>query len=337
MSNIPSTMRAVIVDNDAEPKGSANALKLQTMKVPTPGAGEVLIKITASGINRPDVLQRKGTYKVSAGVTEILGLECAGTIVAVGPNCSRYKVGDEVCALLVGGGYAEYAVAPEGQCLPVPAGMDLIHAAILPECVFTVWTNLFESGQLKKGDIALMHGGTSGIGTYAIQMARAIGAEIIVTVSHADKLEPCRKLGASLVIDSSVDDFEDGVEEFTKGNGVDVILDIVGADYLPRNLKCLAPYGRHVSIGAMHGHLGIISIREIMTKHLVITGSTLRPRPVAEKSRIAREVETHIWPLIAAGKIKPQLFQRFPLEKVQDAHKLMESGGFVGKMLLTMS
>lgn len=335
MSNIPSElptmMRAVV----AEPFGGPEVLQIKTMLVPTPANAEVLIKMAASGVNRPDILQREGHYKPPQGVTNILGLEGSGEIVAVGTNVSRFKVGDKVCALFGGGSYAEYAVVPEGQCLPIPAGLSMAEAATLPEGVFTVWANLFESGQLKKGETALVHGGTSGIGTYAIQMAKAVEAKIIVTASSEEKAKACSDLGADLAINHSGRDWKKAVLAYTHDRGVDVVLDIVGADYIPRNIECMVYGGRHVSIATMHGAMAAINIRDIMAKNLTLMGSTLRGRSIAEKVRLAREIEAHVWPWIVAGKVKPQLFKSIPFDQVADAHKLMESGAHFGKLALT--
>lgn len=330
-SPLPQMMRAVI----AEPFGGPEVLQIKTMLLPTPAATEVLVKMTASGINRPDILQREGHYKPPQGITNILGLEGAGEIVAAGANVSRFKVGDKVCVLVAGGSYAEYAVVPEGQCLPVPANMGIVEAATLPEGVFTVWANLFESGQLKKGDTALVHGGASGIGTYAIQMAIAAGAKIIVTVGNQEKAELCEKLGATHVINYENADYKKAVLRLTDGRGVDVVMDMVGADYIPRNIDCMAYGGRHVSIATMHGANAAINIRDVMAKNLTLTGSTLRPRSVAEKTRLAREIEAHVWPWIAAGKVKPQLHKSLPIDDVIEAHKLLESGKYFGKLALT--
>lgn len=330
-SQLPQMMRAVI----AEPFGGPEVLQVKTMLVPTPAASEVLVKMAASGINRPDVLQREGQYKPPQGITSILGLEGAGEIIAVGASVSRFKVGDKVCVLVAGGSYAEYAVVPEGQCLPVPANLDIVEAATLPEGVFTVWANLFESGQLKKGDTALVHGGTSGIGTYAIQMGIAAGAKVIVTVASQEKAVLCENLGATHAISYESTDYKKAVMELTNGHGVDVVLDMIGADYLPRNMECMVYGGRHVSIATMHGALAAINFRDVMAKNLTLTGSMLRQRSIAEKTRLAREIEAHVWPWIAAGKVKPQLYKTFTLDEVVDAHRLMETGKHFGKLALT--
>lgn len=330
--HIPTMMRAAAPETFGEP----DVIKIKQVQVPNLLDGEVLIKIAAAGINRPDVLQRSGKYAPAEGITDILGLECSGEIVALGNNTSRYKIGDKVCALLSGGGYADYVNVPEGQCLPIPHGLDLQQAATLPECVFTVWANLFGAGQLKENKSVLIHGGSSGVGTYAIQMAVATGAKVIVTVGSEDKAEACMKLGAALAINYRRADFVNSVMEFTQDNGVNIILDMIGADYVPRNLNCIAYRGRHISIATQHGQMVAISIRDIMKRRIVLTGSTLRYRTIVEKSQLASEVETHIWPMIAAGTVKPVIYQSFPLEKAAEAHKVMESGEHIGKIVLTM-
>lgn len=332
MSNTLSSMRAVI----AEPFGGPEVLQVKMLPIPQPDAGEVLIKVLAAGVNRPDILQRQGKYNPPPGTTPVLGLEVAGEVAALGAASSRYKLGDKVCALIAGGGYAEYAVAPVGQCLPIPKGLDVAQAALLPEAVFTVWANLFEAGQLRAGEVALVHGGSSGIGTYAIQMARAAGAGVIVTVGSMEKVAACLKLGAGAAVSYKTDDFAKAVQQHTQGRGVDVVLDMIGADYVPRNLEVLAPFGRHVSIATQHGSKTEIDLRMVMNKRLVLTGSTLRPRSITEKSRLAREVEAHVWPWVEAGKVSPVLYQTFRLEQAADAHRLMESGQHIGKLLLLL-
>jgi NADPH:quinone reductase len=329
MSNIPSSMRAVIAEH--------NELHVVTMPVPTPKSGEVLIKVAAAGVNHPDLLQRKGKYAPPSGVTHVLGLEVSGEIVSIGADTQRWKVGDKVCALLAGGGYAQYAVAPAGQCLPVPDGIDMRYAALLPEAVFTVWANLFEAGQLQQDDTVLVHGGSSGIGIFSIQMARAMGAKIIVTVGGPDKATACLKLGAALAVSYKTDDFYKAVLDYTDGRGVDVVLDMIGGDYVPRNLASLGMFGRHVSIATQQGSKVEVDIRTIMNKRLVLTGSTLRPRSVKEKTRLAGQVEAHVWPWIVAGKVKPLLYQSFLLENAAQAHKVMESGAHIGKIGLDIA
>ncbi len=331
MSNIPATMRAVLAD----PPGGAEALKIITAPVPVPAPGEVLIKVAAAGVNRPDIMQRNGKYDPPKGTTPILGLEVAGQ-VALAPVGSRWKTGDKVCALLAGGGYAEYAAAPEGQCLPWPENLSATEAACLPEGLFTTYANLFEHGGLKAGETALVHGGTSGIGHYAIQLTKIFGAKIIVTVGDDDKAAFCRQLGADHAINYHKADFADEVLKLTSNHGVDVVLDMIGGDYIAKNISCMAPKGRHVSIAAQKGKASELDIWQIMKKQLVLTGSTMRPRPVAEKARLAWEIEARLWPKIVAGALKPHVFQAFPLEKVAEAHKLMESGRHRGKVALTV-
>jgi len=329
MSNLPKTMQGYTAHN--------GQLVLGTHNVPAPQAGEVLIAVAASGINRPDILQRMGKYDPPAGTTPILGLEVAGTILACGPKVARWKVGDKVCALLAGGGYAEYAAAPEGQCLPWPVGFSAIEAAILPECIFTVWANMFEAGQLREGEVALIHGGSSGIGSTAIQMAKAFGARVITTVGNAEKAEFCKKLGADCVINYKTQDYVEAIKNFTNGAGVNVVLDMVGGDYIAKDMSVMAYKGRHVSIAMLGGSKTAIDIRLMMGRQIVLTGSTLRPRPVPEKARIAREVEAHIWPKLLQKIIKPQCFQAFPFNAADGAHKTMEIGAHMGKMALVMN
>ena len=332
ISHIPTMMRAAVPEAFGEP----DVIQIKQVPVPALLDGEVLIKIAAAGINRPDIIQRIGKYPAPDGVTDILGLECSGEIVACGNNTTRYKIGDKVCALVSGGGYAEYVNAPEGQCLPIPAGLNMEQGAVLPECVFAVWANLFGAGQLKENKSVLIHGGSSGIGTYAIQMAVAAGAKVIVTVGSQEKAEACIKLGASLAINYRRADYVKKVMEFTEDNGVNIILDMIGADYIPRNLQCMAHRGRHISIATQHGIVAAMNLRDIMNRRIVLTGSTLRQRTNAEKSQLASEVEAHIWPMIAAGKVKPVIYQSFPLEKAAEAHKVMESSVHIGKIVLTV-
>lgn len=288
--------------------------------VPVAKSGEVLIRVAAAGVNRPDLLQRIGKYPPPPGITDIPGLEVAGEIVGTG---------ERVCALLAGGGYAEYVVAPAGQCLPVPRNLSMVEAAALPETVFTVWNNVFLRGQLKPGETLLVHGGSSGIGTTAIQMAKALGAKVFVTAGSDEKCAACLNLGADKAINYKTHDF---VKE---ASGVDVILDMVGGDYVPRNLECLNPDGRHVSIASMNGAKAEIDIRTIMQKRLILTGSTLRPRPVAEKEDLARGILETVWPWIEAGKLKPLIHATFPLDQAQKAHDMLESGQIAGKIVLT--
>ena len=303
---------------------------------PEPGPEEVLIEVHAAGVNRPDCLQRKGLYPPPPGASRFLGLEVAGTIVACGSNASRWKIGDAVCALVSGGGYAEYVAAPEVQCLPIPGGWDYVQAASLPETVFTVWTNLFEDGALRPGETVLVHGGSGGIGVTAIQMAKACGAKVIATVGRAEAIAFCRAAGAAEVILYKEEDFAARIQEISGGRGVDAILDMVGGPYLQRNLASLAPRGRLICIAHQGGAIGELDIRMVMLKRLTLTGSTLRPRPPAEKGRIAAEVLRHAWPWMESGGFRPQVTRTFPLELAGAAHALMEAGGHLGKIVLTV-
>jgi NADPH2:quinone reductase len=288
--------------------------------VPIVQSGEVLIRVHATGVNRPDLLQRVGKYPPPPGVTDIPGLEVAGEIV---------DTGERVCALVSGGGYAQYVTAPVGQCLPVPENLTMVEAAALPETVFTVWNNVFIRGQLKPGETLLVHGGTSGIGTTAIQMAKALGAKVIVTAGTDDKCAACLSLGADRAINYKTSDFSEILSD------IDVVLDMVGGDYVPRNLKVLRDGGRHVSIASMNGAKAEIDIRTIMQKRLTLTGSTLRPRSIAEKTVLAEGIRNTIWPLIVSGHIRPVIHATFPLEDAQKAHDLLESGTVTGKIVLT--
>lgn len=303
---------------------------------PSPGPGEVLIDVKAAGVNRPDCLQRMGQYPPPPGASPILGLEVAGRIAACGPGAARWKPGDAVCALLAGGGYAEKAVAPAGQCLPLPAGWDFAQAAALPETAFTIWTNVFEDGALGAGETSLVHGGAGGIGIMAVEMAHAFGAKVIATVGRAEAAAFCRERGADHVILHKEEDFVARVKEWTEGKGADVVLDVVGAPYLARNLEALAPRGRLVQIAVMGGAKAELDLFLMMRKRLRLTGSTLRSRPADEKGRIAAELERRVWPLLAAGRIRPQVTRMFPLEKASEAHALMEAGGHLGKIVLTL-
>ncbi len=327
---VPATMTGIVI---AEP-GGPERLEPRRMPVPTPGPGEVLIRVEAAGINRPDVLQRRGVYPPPPGASPLPGLEVAGTVAALGPGVTAPAIGDRVCALLAGGGYAEWCVAPAPQCLPVPAGLSMVEAAALPETVFTVWTNVFERGRLARGEALLVHGGSSGIGTTAIQLAVAAGATVFATAGNADKCDACERLGAARAIDYRREDFVAVIREATGGRGVDVVLDMVGGDYLPRNLEALARDGRHVSIAFLRGATATIDIGLVMRQRLVLTGSLLRPRSVAEKGAIASAVKARVWPLIESGDFRPVIFATFPLAEAAAAHALMESGGHIGKIVL---
>ncbi len=305
-----------------------------TRHVPKPKAGEILLHVAAAGVNRPDILQRKGLYPAPPGITDVPGLEAAGTIVALGTGVKSLKVGDQVCALVAGGGYAEYCIVPAPQCLPLPKGMKVDVAATLPETFFTVWTNLFDRGLLQKGEKILIHGGASGIGTTAIQIARAFGATVYVTAGNRDKCIACEKLGATEAINYKQQDFVTAIMKATGDEGVDVILDMVGGDYFPRNLKVLKAGGRHVSIAMQHGRKAEVDIFEIMSKRLILTGSTLRSRSIKDKAEIAKALKKKIWPLLARKKLAPVIDRQFDLGDAQAAHDYLESDRHVGKIVL---
>jgi len=302
---------------------------------PEAGPGEVLIKVAAAGVNRPDVMQRKGAYPPPPGASDIPGLEVAGTVASVGAGVHIWRPGDRVCALVAGGGYAEYCVAPAPQCLPVPDRMDLTHAAAIPETFFTVWTNVFERGHLEAGESALIHGGSSGIGTTAIQLARAFGARVFATAGSAEKCAACERLGAERAINYREQDFVAAIHGLTGGRGVDLILDMVGGEYLPRNLEVLAVDGRLVQIALIGGAKAQINMAIVLQRRLTVTGSTLRPRSVAEKGVIATALRERVWPLLESGAIAPVIFQTFPLRDAAAAHRVMESSAHIGKLVLT--
>ena len=325
-----ATMRFVEI---ATP-GPAEGMRLATGPVPVPGPGEVLIRVRAAGVNRPDVLQREGRYPPPPGASPVPGLEIAGEIAALGPGVGGFAPGERVCALVAGGGYAEWCTAPVPQVLPVPEGLDLVQAAGLPETFFTVWSNVFERGRLQPGESLLVHGGTSGIGTTAIQLGHALGAVVYATAGSAAKARACEALGAVRGIDYRQEDFALVVQQLTAGRGVDVILDMVGGPYVERNLNALAVDGRLVQIAWLQGAKVTANFTQLMTKRLTWTGSTLRPRPVAEKGAIARALRERVWPLLAAGKVRPVIHATFPLDQVVNAHRLMESSAHVGKIIL---
>lgn len=331
MTSLPLEMTAIEIAGFGGPE----VLKPCRRPVPRPGAGEVLIRVRAAGVNRPDILQRQGGYAPPPGASDIPGLEIAGEIVAVGAGDSGgLRAGDRVMALLAGGGYAEYALAPTPQCLPIPAGFDMAMAAAIPETFFTVWTNVFERGRLAAGETFLIHGGTSGIGTTAIQLAKAFGAKVFATAGGAAKTEACLALGADLAIDYRSEDFVAAILAATGGRGVDLILDMVGGDYIPRNLSCLAVEGRLVQIAFLKGAKAEIDFARLMVKRQTITGSTLRPRSVAENGAIAAALREKVWPLLGAGRVKPILDRRFPLKEAAEAHRRMESSAHIGKIVL---
>ena len=302
--------------------------------MPCPAAGEVLIRVAAAGVNRPDILQRTGNYPPPPGASPILGLEVSGTIAALGPGVTEWREGDPVCALVAGGGYAEYCVAPAPQCLPVPRGLSLISAAGLPETFFTVWSNVFDRGRLAAGDSFLVHGGSSGIGTTAIQLAHAFGARVFATAGSPEKCAVCVELGAERAIDYRQEDFTAIIKEMTQGRGVDVILDMVGGPYVEKNLRALAIEGRLVQIAFLQGSKVTLDLAHVMMRRQTITGSTLRPRPVADKAAIANRLREEVWPLIEAGKVRPVIDRTFPLAEAAAAHRLMESSRHIGKILL---
>jgi NADPH2:quinone reductase len=303
-------------------------------QTPVPAAGEVLIKVAAAGVNRPDVFQRLGRYPPPPGVTDIPGLEVSGIITAVAGGAGSFRVGDAVCALVAGGGYAEYCVAPAPQCLPAPRGLALVDAAAIPETFLTVWTNVFERGRLQAGESILVHGGSSGIGTTAIQLARSFGARVFATAGSADKCAACERLGAERCINYRDADFVAVVRELTAGRGVDVVLDMVGGAYFARNVDVLAAEGRLVEIATLQGAKAELNIQTIMQRRLTITGSTLRARPIADKGAIAASVHRHVWPLIESGAVKPIVYATFPLRDASAAHRVMESSAHIGKLVL---
>jgi NADPH:quinone reductase len=327
---LPKTMTVV----EARETGGPEVLVPGSRPVPEPGPGEVLIEVAAAGINRPDLLQRQGLYPPPKGASDLLGLEVAGKVARVGPGATRFKQGDLVCALVNGGGYAEYALAPEATTLPLPQGLTVIEAAALPETVFTVWHNVFERGALKPGDWLLVHGGTSGIGTTAIQIGVALGARVMVTVGSAEKARAAEALGALRAVNYREEDFVEAVRESTGGHGANVILDMVGGDYIERNLRAAALDGRIVQIAFLKGSKVEIDLMRLMLRRLTLTGSTLRAQTPEAKARMAQAIEERIWPLIAEGKLKPVLDSTFKLEEAADAHRRIDDPGHIGKIVL---
>ena len=329
--NVPSRMTAIEI---AEPGGPGVLVPVER-DVPRPAPGEVLVAVEAAGVNRPDVMQRQGLYPPPPGASDIPGLEIAGTVVAQGEEIDAPAIGSRVCALVTGGGYAEYCAAAAPLCLPVPGGFDAAEAAALPETFFTVWTNVFERARLAAGESILVHGGSSGIGTTAIQLARAFGATVYVTAGSKAKCDACLALGADGAVCYRDEDFVERIGALTGGRGVDVVLDMVAGDYVPRNLKCLATEGRLAIIAVQHGpKIKEFNVLPIMLKRLTVTGSTLRPRTVEQKATIARALEAKVWPLIASGKVRSIVHSRFPLAGAAGAHRLMESSDHVGKIVL---
>ena len=314
--------------------GNADVLQLSDMPTPAPAAGEVLIRVAAAGVNRPDILQRQGLYPPPRDASPILGLEVAGEIVACGEGATRWRVGDKVCALVNGGGYAEFVLAPEAQCLPIPTSLSPLEAAALPETFFTVWHNLFQRAQLKEGETLLIHGGSSGIGTTAIQLAHAKGIQVFATAGSAEKCTACEQLGASKAINYRVADFVDEIKQLTNGRGVDVILDMVGSDYIQRNIAAAAHDGRIVNIAYLNGSKATVDFMPVMLKRLTLTGSTLRAQSPAVKNTIARELLEFVWPLIEKKNIKPVIATSFPMAQATMAHRLMESSQHIGKIVL---
>ena len=321
---------------EAPEPGGPEALTLVERPLPLPGSGEVLIEVAAAGVNRPDILQRMGLYAPPPGASPILGLEVAGTIVAAGEHV-RALVGERVCALVAGGGYAQYCVAPAGTCLPVPEILTMVEAAAMPETLFTVWVNLFERGFAADGDAVLVHGGTSGIGTMAIALGKLFGLTVIVTCGSDDKCVAARDIGAAHAINYKTQDFVEEVKRLTGGAGVAVVLDMVGGDYLPRNLAALADDGRHVSIAFQRGATAEVTIPDIMRRRLTLTGSTLRPRSVAFKTMVADEIARTVWPYAEGGRLKPVIDRVFPLDQAAEAHRRMDSGEHVGKIVLKVA
>jgi putative PIG3 family NAD(P)H quinone oxidoreductase len=325
-----ATMTAVEVREPGPPQ----VLRAVQRPIPEPAAGEVLIRVAAAGVNRPDVLQRRGLYPPPPGITDIPGLEVAGEVVRLGEGVREPAVGEKVCALIAGGGYAQYVAAPAVQCLPVPATLSLEEAAALPETFFTVWLNIFERARLQPGETLLVHGGSSGIGTTAILLARAFGARVIVTAGSAHKCAACRELGAEVAINYHEEDFVEATRRATDGKGADVILDMVGGDYLPRNVAAAAVEGRIALIATQGGNKSELDLRPLLTRRLTITASTLRPQPIQNKGRLAQSLRQHVWPLFASRGLKPVVHARFPLNDAAAAHQLMESGAHIGKIVL---
>ncbi|MDH3737593.1 MAG: NAD(P)H-quinone oxidoreductase [Alphaproteobacteria bacterium] len=331
--NLPSTMTAIEIAES----GGPDVLRPTERPVPLPSPGEILIAVAAAGINRPDVVQRLGLYPPPPGASDIPGLEVAGKVAALGEGVTKWNEGDSVCALVTGGGYAEYTSAPAAQVLPVPGDFDMVTAAGIPETFFTVWSNVFERGRLVAGESILIHGGSSGIGTTAIQLVHAFDATSYVTVGTAEKARFCEELGAAAAINYKEQDFVDEIKAITDGAGVDVILDMVGGGYLPRNIRLLRPDGRLVQIALMAGAKGELDLGRVMTRRLTVTGSTLRARSVEFKGAIADSLRDRVWPLFEAGKISPVIHQTFPLNEASRAHELMETNAHIGKIILSVA
>jgi NADPH:quinone reductase len=330
--SLPTEMKVVHI---AAP-GGPEQLQISTRPTPKPGDGEVLVRVEAAGVNRPDVMQRQGRYPPPPGASDLPGMEIAGEIVSLGSNVSGLTVGDKICSLLPGGGYAAYAVAAAPLCMPIPQGMSMVEAAAIPETFMTVWTNLFERGRCKAGDTVLVHGGTSGIGTTAIQLASVLGAKVYATAGSEDKARACEKLGAVRGIDYRKEDFVEVIRAATQGYGIDVTLDMVAGSYVPRNIDIAAVEGRIVTISTLGGTKTELNMVPVMMKRLTLTGSTLRARTVAQKAAVADAMRQNVWPLIAAGRVKPVIFKTFPLAEASEAHRLMETSNHIGKIVLTM-
>ena len=320
---------------EVQEPGPSAKLAVVERPAPEPKSGEVLIEVAAAGVNRPDLVQRQGAYPPPPGASDILGLEIAGKIAALGPDVTGLSVGQEVCALVTGGGYATHCAAAASLCLPFPTGMSAVEAAALPEGIFTVWHNVFQRGRLAAGESLLVHGGGSGIGTMAIQLAKAFGAVVFATAGSPEKCRASRDLGADIAIDYHTEDFVRIVKEATGDKGADVILDMVGGDYLPRNLKCLAIEGRHVSIAFLHGSTAEINFLPVMVKRQTITGSTLRPQSVAAKTAIADDLREKVWPLLDRGAVRPKIYKTFSFEEAEEAHRALNKGDHFGKIVLT--
>ena len=318
-----------------EKHGGPEVLIMDSMPIPEPGPGEVLIRVAAAGVNRPDVMQRKGLYPPPPGATDVPGLEVSGTVVSTGGNVTEPVVGDQVCALVVSGGYAEYCLASASLCLPIPGKILVEDAAGIPETFFTVWTNVFERGILKSGESILVHGGSSGIGTTAIQLGKAFGATVYTTAGTAEKCEFCERLGADAAFNYREQDFSEEIKKLTDGKGVDVILDMVGGPYFPKNIGLLAVEGRLVQIALMKGSKAEVDFLALLLKRVTLTGSTLRPRSIEQKTEIAQALRGNVWPLLESGAVRPIIHQTFPLEQAAEAHRLMESSTHIGKILLT--
>lgn len=314
--------------------GPPEVLTLSSGKIPEPGTGEILIQVEAAGVNRPDIMQRTGNYPPPLGASDVLGLEVAGTVVSLGPNVSQWKLGDKVCALVSGGGYAQYCVAPAPQCLPIPQSLTMVEAAGIPETFFTVWANVFERGGLKQGESILIHGGSSGIGTTAIQLSKVFGARVFVTAGSDEKCNFCEKLGADKAINYRKQNFVESIFSLTEGRGVNLVLDMVGGSYIEKNIAALALEGRLVQIAFLQESRVTLDFLPMMIKRLTLTGSTLRPRTVEQKGEIAQALYEKVWPLFDSGNIKPVIHKTFPLSQASEAHRLMESSNHIGKIVL---